>query len=290
MTSRQARVWVGVTALATLLVIGGLALAGRDDTRPEAAAGNAARTAGVTVREVSGVAEQAAVVDLLSAIWGRGRDNPAVPPELLRAFGKAGNYVVGAYEGERLVGATVGFHSAPERGALHSHIAGVAPSHLGRSVGFAMKQHQRGWALSHGLDAIEWTFDPLVARNAYFNLVKLHALPVEYLADFYGQMSDALNVGGATDRLLVRWELRDEDVAAAAAGHPKPAPVRDTHHVSVAVPPDIHRLRVSDPAAADTWRAQVRAQLSRHLAAGGAVVGFDRDGGYLVRMGKGRSE
>ena len=103
-------------------------------------------------------------------IWGRSADNPPVPPELLRAFSKAGNYIAGAFAGDELVGATIAFHSTPERHALHSHIAGVAPGLVGRSVGYAMKLHQRGWALARGIDVIEWTFDPLVARNAYFNV------------------------------------------------------------------------------------------------------------------------
>ena len=95
--------------------------------------------------------------------------------ELLRAFTKAGNYVGGAFDGGRLVGACVGFFHAPAEDALHSHIAGVAPGLTGRNVGFALKLHQRAWALLRGVSEIAWTFDPLVSRNAYFNLVKLGA-------------------------------------------------------------------------------------------------------------------
>ena len=119
-----------------------------------------------------------------------------------------------------MVGAAIAFHSTPDRHALHSHIAGVAPGLAGRSIGYAMKQHQRGWALARGIDVIEWTFDPLVARNAYFNCAKLRALPVEYLTNFYGVMPDVINGDDETDRLLVRWQLRDADVADAASGHP----------------------------------------------------------------------
>ncbi|MCK6065096.1 MULTISPECIES: GNAT family N-acetyltransferase [Microbacterium] len=251
------------------------------------AAETAAEAAGVRVREVAGVAEQAAVVDLLSQIWGRGPENPAVPPELLRALGKAGNYIAGAFAGDDLVGATIGFHSAPDRHALHSHIAGVAPSHIGRSVGFAMKLHQRGWALSRGIDAIEWTFDPLVSRNAYFNIAKLHALPVEYLTNFYGAMSDAINSDGDTDRLLVRWDLRDDDVADAAAGHPPAVSAHGPCHATVAVPDDIQRMRRTDVDAARAWRRTLREQLTAHLESGGRVVGFDRAEGYIIRLGEG---
>lgn len=241
----------------------------------------AAAASGVVVRELATIDEQASVVRLLSEIWGRGPDNPVVPPELLRAFGKAGNYIAGAYAGDELVGATIGFHSTPERHTLHSHIAGVVRSFAGRSVGFAMKLHQRAWALAHGVDVIEWTFDPLVARNAYFNIAKLHALPVEYLANFYGAMDDAVNGGDDTDRLLVRWDLRDDDVAAAAGGHARPVAAGEV--LTVAVPADIERLRTTDPDAARAWRRDVREALSGALAAGGNIVGFDRAAGYIVR-------
>ncbi len=56
-----------------------------------------------------------------------------------------------------------------------------------------MKLHQRAWAIARGIPVIEWTFDPLVARNAYFNIRKLGAMPVEYLPNFYGIMGDGIN-------------------------------------------------------------------------------------------------
>ncbi|HET8926221.1 MAG TPA: GNAT family N-acetyltransferase [Microbacterium sp.] len=244
----------------------------------------AARAAGVHVRELAGIDEQSAVVRLLAEIWGRSLDNPPLPPELLRAFGKAGNYISGAYAGDELVGATVGFHSMPERHALHSHIAGVSTGHLGRSVGYAMKLHQRAWALAHGVDVIEWTFDPLVARNAYFNIAKLRAMPAEYLANFYGPMTDAINGDDDTDRLLVRWMLRDPEVVAAASGHGQAVDPNAPGVATVAVPDDIERLRLSDPSEARRWRAEVRERLGELLAAGGVVVGFARGAGYIVRV------
>ena len=77
------------------------------------------------------------------------------------------------------------------------------------------------------MPAIVWTFDPLVARNAWFNLARLGALPTGYLEDFYGPMTDAINAGMASDRLLLTWRLDDPAVAAACAGRPRqPAPGR----------------------------------------------------------------
>ncbi|GAA0318644.1 GNAT family N-acetyltransferase [Actinoallomurus spadix] len=269
------------------------------------AAEAAAGAAGVSVRELTDIAELTGVVGLFATIWGRSA-NPPVTIELLRAFTKAGNYVAGAFDGDRLIGACVGFF-APAGGALHSHIAGVSPAAAGRSVGFALKLHQRAWAMLRGVSEIAWTFDPLVARNAYFNLVKLAARPVEYLPNFYGPMVDAINSDGESDRLLVRWPLRDTAVALAGLGggtgevaddemragavlalgiaedgSPVPGSL-DGATSLVAVPPDITALRTTEPELARRWRLAVREALTGLAGRGGRIDGFDRTGWYIVR-------
>jgi predicted GNAT superfamily acetyltransferase len=277
---------------------------------PEAsqAAVAAAEAAGVVVRELHEMERLQAVQRLFAAVWRPAEGNP--PPmtgELLRALAHAGGYVAGAYAGTRLVGASVGFFTAPPEPALHSHITGVAPDGQRRGVGFALKVHQRAWALARGLDRVVWTFDPLVARNAWFNLAKLGAVPTAYLEDFYGPMTDAINAGMASDRLLLDWPLDDPAVAAACAGRPRrPSPAGaaapaaltagpdlepvahpvDAPAVTVAVPPDVEGL---DPERRRAWRQAVRACLGGRLAAGAAVAGFLRDPDrYLVEGGAAR--
>lgn len=271
------------------------------------AADAAALAADVSVREVTDLADMTAVVQLFATIWGRG-GNPPVSVELLRAFTKAGNYVGGAYDADgALVGACVGFFHAPAEDALHSHIAGVSPAVTGRHVGFALKLHQRAWALLRGVSEIAWTFDPLVGRNAYFNLVKLGAEPAEYLPNFYGPMLDTINGEDDSDRLLIRWRLLDpavvvacdggstraiaaDELAAGAvvalgtSGAGAPAPGRlDGVTSLVAVPRDIAALRATDPALAQQWRVAVRDVLMALVADGARITGFDRDGWYVVR-------
>jgi predicted GNAT superfamily acetyltransferase len=265
-----------------------------------------ARAAGVSVRELTHLAELAAVVDLFSTIWGRST-NPPMTLELLRAFTKAGNYVAGAFEGEQLLGACVGFFHAPAEDALHSHIAGVSTASSGRGVGFALKLHQRAWALLRGVSEIAWTFDPLVARNAYFNLGKLAARPAEYLMNFYGAMADAINGDEDSDRLLVRWRLRERAVVRACSGHAagavaddeimagavvalsvaedgSPRPGRlDGATSLVGIPGDIEGLRAADPELAQRWRGAVREALTSLVGSGGRIDGFDRAGWYVVR-------
>jgi predicted GNAT superfamily acetyltransferase len=262
---------------------------------PEAtgAAVAAAAAADVVVHDLRDHRELAAAQRLFEEIWRPAQGNP--PPmtaELLRALAHAGNYVAGAFAGTRLVGASAGFFTAPPDPGLHSHITGVAPGGQHHGVGFALKVHQRAWALARGIQVVAWTFDPLVARNAWFNLAKLGARPTAYLEDFYGPMTDAVNAGMASDRLLLAWELDDPAVAAACAGRPRrPPPVEagaalavgpalepvarrpGTAAVTVAVPP---RLEALDPDQRRAWRQAVREALGRRLAAGATVTGFLR--------------
>ena len=254
----------------------------------------------VVVRQLTEQAELVATERLYADIWRSSGNTPPVTAELLRAMTKAGSYVAGAFEGDELVGACIGFCSPPAAGSLHSHIAGVAARMRGRNVGYALKLDQRAWALARGLTSVTWTFDPLVCRNAYFNLAKLGADAAEYLPDFYGDMRDGINGGVESDRLLVRWRVGDPDVAEVCSGRPRVVEARGVvglgispdglplagttggSTVLVAVPPDIEALRVANPAAARQWRHAVRDVLGGLLAGGARVTGFDRAGWYVV--------
>jgi predicted GNAT superfamily acetyltransferase len=269
------------------------------------AAGAAARAARVLVRPVSSLAELTTLDRMLAGIWQEDATGQLLTTELLRALAKSGNYVAGAFDGGTLIGAAVAFFAAPGERELHSHIAGVTAGAAGRSVGFALKQHQRAWALQRGITTVSWTFDPLVARNAYFNLTKLGAQPTEYLPNFYGPMHDRINGDGDSDRLLVRWDLAAPAVVAASAGRarrcvrpptaavalrrsssggPVPGPSRG-QTVVVAVPEDIEALRRRAPGAAKDWRVAVRDTLGALLADGLRFAGFDRDGWYVLIRG-----
>jgi predicted GNAT superfamily acetyltransferase len=283
----------------------------------DAVAARAAKAAGVAVRELESLAELAAMIALFDEIWAPDAGNSSIRLDLLRALTKAGNYAAGAYDAASgdLVGACVGFFGPPQAAELHSHIAGVRQAALGRSVGFALKVHQRAWCLRRDVRVIAWTYDPLIRRNAYFNLVKLGARPVEYLRNFYGVMDDAINGGTETDRMLVHWDLRSDLAADASAGKPRPAsfaaerergavvalsagsdgllvpgPVIGSPGAGgsgpdtllVGVPADVESLRVSDPAVAAAWRSALREVLAPLIAGGARVTGFDRSGWYVV--------
>ncbi|MFG6192143.1 GNAT family N-acetyltransferase [Nonomuraea sp. JJY05] len=170
----------------------------------------------VEVRELHEMAEFEQVNALFDGIWHFGTGAPPITVELMRALSHAGGHVAGAFDGGRLVGGSVGFLAGGD--ALHSHVTGTA---AGRGIGFALKLHQRRWALERGLERITWTYDPLMRRNAHFNLAKLGARPREYLPCFYGVMDDAINQGDESDRLLTAWPLSDPRVEALARREPR---------------------------------------------------------------------
>lgn len=257
----------------------------------------AAARSGVEVRPVMSHEDCAEVRALFDATWAGEPTNPAVTVELLRAVSKAGAYVVGAYDGRDLVGATVGFFGSPDERTLHSHVTGVSSAMRGRNVGLALKLYQRAWALERGLTSIMWTFDPLVRRNAYFNIAKLGARPVEYLRNFYGSMRDQINRDGESDRLLVRWDLatgfesaRSEHHAADSAGDAlvvtpdgRPASqVTDATVLRIATPTDIEDIRATDEVLGAEWRRALREELGGRMLTGSTVVGFDRLGRYII--------
>jgi predicted GNAT superfamily acetyltransferase len=169
--------------------------------------------------QLNDITEIRELADLFAEVWGR-PGSPPIGSDVLKALAHSGNYVVGAYRDQRLIGGLVGWLGGEPRRELHmhSHILGVLPGIESHGLGFELKQHQRWWCLERGVNVMEWTTDPLVRRNGYFNLTKLGALAPEYLVNVYGEMKDGINAGEESDRLLIRWKLDSPEARAAAAG------------------------------------------------------------------------
>jgi len=234
------------------------------------------------IKELDNMPQMHELAELFATIWGRPGE-PPIDSSTLRALSHSGNYVVGAFSEERMVGGLIGWLGGHPPGDLHlhSHVLGVLPDSEAHGVGFQLKRHQRTWCMDRGVMSIEWTYDPLVRRNAHFNLVKLGADAVEYLVNFYGPMDDGINTGEESDRVLVRWNLQSEKAAAAAAGHPlefRP----NAGALLVPVPGDIVAIRRDDQELARRWRHQLREALGGAMSRGYRVTGFSSAFEYVL--------
>jgi predicted GNAT superfamily acetyltransferase len=261
----------------------------------------------VEIRELIDLGDLRSVSSLFAVVWGR-TGEPPLDADILKALAHSDNYVSGAFVDGRMVGGLVGWLGGDPRHELHmhSHILGVLAGTEARGVGFELKQHQRRWCLERGVRVMEWTTDPLVRRNAYFNLTKLGAEAPRYLVNFYGEMKDGLNAGEESDRLLIRWVLDSERAKAAAEGHlpeldvdtlrewrsaaivsvgPSGEPILADSSARVLicqVPEDIVAVRHKQPELARAWRKAIREALGAALARGYAINGATRSGWYVL--------
>jgi predicted GNAT superfamily acetyltransferase len=257
------------------------------------AARQAAADAGVELRALTTLEEAQQALEVVAATWGT---TQAIGHEILRAFQASGNVLIGAYQDDRMVGVVLGFYGHDHSGwHHHSHMLAALPDRRHRGVGYALKLAQRAAVLEAGVSMARWTFDPLVARNAHFNLVKLGAVADRFHRAFYGEMADDINRGDRSDRLEVRWDLstapggssgREGAGGTGPGGDPGRYPVvlsrvgdEDLPRPGAVVPPDgpggvveipadLAALRLADPAVAAAWRDAVAEAMESCFGAG----------------------
>jgi predicted GNAT superfamily acetyltransferase len=263
------------------------------------------------IQELSDVDALRELAELFAVVWGRPGE-PPINSDVLKALAHSGNYVSGAYVDGKLAGGLVGWFGGvpPHELHLHSHILGVISGSEAQGLGFELKQHQRRWCLERGVKVIEWTTDPLVRRNVYFNLTKLGAQASAYLTNVYGVMTDGINAGEESDRLLISWRLESPTVVAVvkgrgvepnldqlirdgavtalsvgSAGEPVVAQPPIARVLLCQVPDDIVALRRTDPNLARAWRSALRKTIGGAIAAGYEVTGATRSGWYVLETG-----
>lgn len=276
--------------------------------RARAVATTADSRAGVTTGEVEEMTDLIAVSRLLEAVWGRNDEGVPVGSEVLRSLVHAEGAVTVARDPRmEIVGAAALVRSGTA--STYSLIAAAGAGAADRGIGHALKLRQRAWALERRLTTMRWTFDPLVGRNARFNLVKLGATAGEYLTSFYGRMGDQINAGDDSDRLVACWQLDSpravSAVEGASEGTPiepdeppngsvvmlrgpdgEPAYVTGDRGAWCRVPRDVVALRGSDPEGVASWRAVVREGLTDAFGSGLTATGMSRSGWYrLTREG-----
>jgi predicted GNAT superfamily acetyltransferase len=258
-----------------------------------AIADEAARAAGVELRRLTELDDTDLVTEVMVATWG---EHQLLPHELVRALQGSGNPPYGAFRDDRMIGFVLGFlgNDADDGIHVHSHMLAVVPDRRHAGVGYALKLAQRAAALDAGVGVVRWTFDPLQARNAYFNLRKLGAVADRFHRRYYGEMTDALNRDDRSDRLEARWELDRRPrgwpfppgegaavlrgVGPPDAPRPErgPDPVPRGPGAALAVPRDYAELKDRDPGLAAAWRDAVADALDACIAAGLVAAAFDR--------------
>jgi predicted GNAT superfamily acetyltransferase len=218
------------------------------------------------INQVESIAEMEAVSAFFCRVWSGGPE--PVPFDLGLAVLHVGAYCSAAYDGDDMVAASFGFRGVyGGENILHSHVTGSFQP----GAGYALKMHQFAWAKAQGLDAITWSFDPLVRRNCVFNFDKLGAVANEYLPNFYGTMTDEINVGDDSDRLFAHW----------AVAQPRTAISVSQDAVVIELPEDIEALRKTDMELARKWRRQVREQL-KPLLDEGWIISRMKDRSHLL--------
>jgi predicted GNAT superfamily acetyltransferase len=258
----------------------------------------------LTIRDVEGFAEMKACEELQREVWGFD-DLEVVSSHHLLAAREVGGVLVGAFDGESLVGFAYGFVGlAGGELEIHSHMLAVKPAYRNDNLGYRLKLAQRERALASGIAKMTWTFDPLQSLNAHFNFNKLGVVSDRYLVNFYGEATSSfLHQGIGTDRLWVSWLLDSARVKRRLGGRAEGEGVRPElekalplvsvgadgspqsggqgrtggeEYLSIEIPGDIAGLQREQPNAAVEWREATRRAFTEALGSGYRVEEFYR--------------
>jgi predicted GNAT superfamily acetyltransferase len=252
----------------------------------------------IEIRPLAEPDEFQACVELQCETWGEGFSD-VVPPSILKVSQRVGGVVLGAFTpapDRRLVGFVFGLTGVERGHIVHwSDMLAVRPEARNIGVGRRLKEEQRKTVRELGGDVIYWTFDPLVGRNAHLNLNRLGGRISEYVVDMYGITDSALHGGVPTDRLIVAWPTRDEEIAERLSESERvlasldccQSPVVTSewiaevtgatilpHCVRVEIPADGETLLLTNPDEAARWRMSVREGMRWGLSSGYTVSAF----------------
>jgi predicted GNAT superfamily acetyltransferase len=224
----------------------------------------------IVVRKCVRLEEFHLCVDLQREIWGED-DLEVEPATMFVVASETGGQVLGAFDGERLVGytmAVVGLRDGVVY--LHSHMTGVRDAYRNRGVGRLLKLFQREEALGRGIRLIMWTFDPLEIRNAHFNLNRLGAICRKYHENLYGITTSPLHGGIPTDRLVAEWYLDSARVVASLgdlAKEPTDAPA------AIELPAELEQWKRENSLQVENVQKRLRSEFGRWFARGYAALG-----------------
>lgn len=269
---------------------------------------NRVQDPGFVIRDLATHEDLLACVALQREVWGAEFED-CVPPALLKVTQRVGGLAAGAFDEDgALLGFVYGITGRTRGRRVHwSHMLAVTPAARGIGIGRMLKEYQRRTVAEWGVEAIQWSFDPLVSRNAHLNLNNLGATVAEYVESMYPPMASKLHGTLPVDRLIVEWRT---DGSPRAGGSPSAGEqaakgrgddrgsgvaVLDWRHdgldtaalgrelngarsVAITVPRDFEELVQSSPSAALEIRLRTRAFFSYCLEHGYRVDGFNRGG------------
>lgn len=228
------------------------------------------------IREITSKIDIQKVVNFQNEIWGH---TNTTPYPFLIASCHNGGILIGAFNGQKLVGFCYGFPGFKQKEIyLVSHMMAVSENTRNSGLGYLMKMKQKEWAVQNGYRKMVWTFDPLESRNAYLNIHKLGGYIRNYFPNHYGDMMDDLNGGLPSDRFLLEWDLTqvlnekitmDENIKSfllvEEENQPFPIPLPltkslslDEDYYAVPVPSNIHKIKKEDSKLAESWRFILR--------------------------------
>ncbi len=226
----------------------------------------------IVIRDLNTEEQFREVVLVQETIWGFSHID-LLPVRFFVVAAKIGGQVFGAYDNGRMVAFCLAIPGLKPGGKayLHSHMLGVLPEYRNTGLGRRLKLHQRENALARGIDLIEWTFDPLEIKNAYFNIERLGAIVRTYVRNQYGVSSSPLAGGLPTDRCVAEWWIRrSRERGVVSEG--------------VRLPIDIAAIRAGDPGRARMIQATLADQFEAAFARGLAVIGVERDDSWFTYL------
>jgi len=231
----------------------------------------------IEIHQLTQLDEFAAVVKLQREIWGFD-DVELLPQRLFVVADKIGGQILGAFDDGKMVAFCLGIPGLKAGGKyyIHSHMMGVLPPYRNTGIGKRLKLEQRAWALGRNVQLIEWTFDPLQVKNAFFNIERLGVIIRRYVHNQYGTTTSALHGGLPTDRLVPEWWIASPRVEAIIAGKEYTRPATEAR---ITVPSEL------EPTTAREIQKDIGDQFDQHFRAGLAVIGFekaDKSGTYLL--------
>ncbi len=255
----------------------------------------------IVIRDIERISEMPELVGLEKEVWGLD-DRDLTPLSMFIATKEVGAILIGAFEGDALVGFVYGFVGYEnERLVIHSHMLAVRPAYRNFNLGYKLKLAQRERALAKGIKQITWTFDPLQSLNAHFNFGKLGVVSDAYKVNFYGAQTSSFLHRLGTDRLWVNWILesrrveqrlqRDSKsqylldnlervtplVQLGADGAPHRSELAkglDQPQALIEIPSDINALQRENLELAVEWREATRWAFTEAMASGYLVMEF----------------